>query len=64
MSEFILWSVIYAAASVVFVRLYCLIREPVTAFEPEQIQETSGQVRVLRAHRPRHIDLTETDLRK
>ena len=64
MSEFVLWTVLYAAASIVFVRLYCLIREPVTAFEPEQVEDTHGQVRRLRARRPGHIDLTETDLRR
>ena len=64
MSEFVLWTVLYAAASIVFVRLYCLIREPVTAFEPEQVEDTTGQVRRLRARRPGHIDLTETDLRR
>ena len=66
MLGFIMWTGAYAAMGLEIVRIFERIfaQDRRTAFEPEQVEDTTGQVRRLRAKRPGHIDLTETDLRK
>lgn len=66
MLGFIMWTGAYAAMGLEIVRICERIfaQDRRTAFEPEQVEDTAGQVRRLKATRPGHIDLTETDLRK
>lgn len=65
MFGFILWTAAYAAAGLEVVRIFSRMQEQdEEAFEPELVEDTAGQVRRLRAKRPGHIDLAETDLRK
>jgi len=65
MFGFILWTAAYAAAGLEVVRIFSRMQEQdEAAFEPEPVEDSTGQVRRLRATRPGHIDLTETDLRK
>lgn len=66
MLGFAMWTGAYAMVGFEIVRLYVRMKkqESKTAFEPEPVEDTTGQVRRLRAKRPCHVDLTETDLRK
>ena len=65
MFGFILWTAAYAAAGLEVVRIFSRMQEQdEAAFEPEPVEDSTGQVRRLRATRPGHIDLAETDLRR
>ena len=69
MVGFILWTWAYAMVGIeiVFTFLRMKAQEEETAYEPEPVEDTTGQVRRLMAKRPGrpgHVDLTETDLRK
>lgn len=66
MLGFAMWTGAYLLIGAEAVRIFLRMQEQnsETAFEPEQDDDTTVQVRRLRAKRPGHIDLTETDLRK
>lgn len=66
MLGFAMWTGAYMLIGAEAVRIFLRMQEQnsETAFEPEQDDDTTVQVRRLRAKRPGHIDLTETDLRK
>ena len=66
MLGFAMWTGAYMLIGAEAVRIFLRMQEQnsETAFEPEQDEDTTVQVRRLRAKRPGHIDLTETDLRK
>lgn len=66
MLGFLMWTGAYAMLGAEVVRIFRRMQEQEiqTAFEPEPADDSAGQVRRLRAKRPGHIDLTETDLRK
>lgn len=66
MLGFVMWSAAYAAAGFEIVRIFSRMHqaeEQAAAFEPER-PAAGASVRRIRASRPGHIDLTETDLRK
>ena len=65
MLGFAMWTGAYAMVGFEIVRLYVRMKkqESNTAFEPEHVEEDVRPVRRLRAKKPGHIDLTETDLR-
>lgn len=65
MLGFAMWTGAYFMLGLEVVRIFLQMQEQETsaAFETEQAEE-AGQVRRIRACRPGHIDLTETDLRK
>ena len=66
MLGFALWTGAYAMVGVEIVRIFSRMQaqDGEAAFEPEHVEEDVRPVRRLRARRPGHIDLTETDLRK
>lgn len=66
MLGFAMWTGAYMLIGAEAVRIFLRMQEQnsETAFEPEPVEDTTGQVRRLRAKRPCHVDLTETDLRK
>lgn len=66
MLGFAMWTGAYMLIGAEAVRIFLRMQDQnsETAFEPEQADDTTVQVRRLRAKRPGHIDLTETDLRK